>query len=281
MKSAGRATKSSVRPGGGDATGIVTFLTDFGGSDWYVAAMKSAVLVETGDRPVQLIDISHRVPPQDVIAGSILLERAVASFPEGTIHVAVVDPGVGTDRRLLAVRVRGQTILCPDNGLITWTWRRHAHMNPDVRELTWRPGGSISNTFHGRDVLAPAAGRLLRGERPGAMTKVISGPLLLDLHLARGDGRGVIIHFDHYGNATTNVPAELLRAGTTVRVGRRVIGRVHRTYGDVEVGLPVALVGGSGLLEIAVRNGSAAEQLGLGVGDAVTLWGDSRSNRPA
>lgn len=269
------------RPAGPPA--IVTFLTDFGDGDWYVAAMKSAVLVEARDRPVHLIDVSHRVPPQDVIAGSILLERAVASFPPGTIHVAVVDPGVGTDRRLLAVRVGGQTVLCPDNGLITWAWRRHAETKPEARELAWRPAGAeVSNTFHGRDVLAPAAGRLAAGDRLDGMTRTLSGPLLLDLHLARAEdgGRGAIVHFDHYGNATTNVPSELLGEGVRVWLGRRAVGPVRRTYGDVPVGRALALVGSSGLLEIAVRNGSAREKLRLRVGDAVTFGGKSATSPP-
>jgi S-adenosylmethionine hydrolase len=222
---------------------------------------------------VQLIDISHAVPPQDVIAGTFQLERAIASFPPETVHVAVVDPGVGTDRRLLAVRIARQTVLCPDNGLITWAWRRAKRQSPEARELTWRPAGS-SQTFHGRDILAPAAGRLIRGAQWTAMTRTLSGPILLDLFPARAaDPAGAIIHFDHYGNATTNIPADALPEAASIRIGRRRIGPVLRTYGDADVGKPVALIGSAGLLEIAVRNGSARKSLRLKIGDAVTFGG--------
>jgi S-adenosyl-L-methionine hydrolase (adenosine-forming) len=254
---------------------IVTLLTDFGDADWYVAATKAAVLAHCGRRAVHVIDISHRVPSQDVTAGSILLERAVASFSAGTVHVAVVDPGVGTDRRLLAVRVRGQTALCPDNGLITWTWRRHGGDSGavDARELTWRPpAGVVSTTFHGRDILAPAAGRLVAGTALGRMTRGLAAPLVLldELRLAdAAAGRGEIIHFDHYGNATTNVPVEVLSPGAVVRVKRKWLGVVRRTYGDAAAGEALALIGSSGLLELAVRNGSAREKLKLRIGDVV------------
>ena len=253
---------------------IVAFTTDFGAADGYVAAMKAAVLVHAGttsatDR-LHLIDVSHAVPPQDVLRGSVVLERAVADLPPGTIHVAVVDPGVGTDRRLLAVTCRRQTILCPDNGLITWSWRRHGGL---AREIVWRPaGGAASATFHGRDILAPVAGILAAGRSPGSLTRTISSPLLLDLHPAEpGAERGTVIAFDHYGNAITNVPTEVLPAGASVRVGRRAIGPVRRTYGEVPIGRPLALVGSAGLLEIAVRNGSARASLSLKVGDEVRL----------
>lgn len=254
---------------------IVAFTTDFGLADGYVAAMKAAVIVHARSASaaggLHLVDVSHHVTPQDVLGGSIVLERAVADFPPGTIHVAVVDPGVGTGRRLLAVRLRGQTILCPDNGLITWAWRRHG--GGVARELAWRPaGGAASATFHGRDILAPAAGMLAAGRSLASLTRTISGALLLDLHpAAPGADRGAIIAFDHYGNATTNVPAEVLPPGASVRVGRRAVGPVRRTYGDVAVGRPLALVGSAGLLEIAVRNGSARATLGLKVGDEVRL----------
>jgi S-adenosylmethionine hydrolase len=257
---------------------IVAFLTDFGDADWYVAAMKAAVIADSGDRAVQLIDVTHRVPPQDVVAGSILMERAVASFPAGTIHVAVVDPGVGTDRRLLAIRACGQTILCPDNGLITWTWRRHGGDGEkiDARELTLRPpaGRVISTTFHGRDILAPAAGRLVAGTPLSRLTRPIrSPPVLIDgLRLADASaGRGDVIHIDHYGNATTNVPAEVLPRDAVIRAKRRTIGPVRRTYGDVREGEAIALIGSSGLLEIAVRNGSARARLKLRVGDEIQI----------
>jgi len=131
---------------------IVTLLSDFGTRDAYVASMKAAVLKACPD--ARLIDITHHVPRHDVQCGSITLERAIDGFPAGSVHLAVVDPGVGTDRRILVVEIANQRVICPDNGLITWAWRRH----PGGRayELTWRPA-KHSSTFHGRDIMAPAA----------------------------------------------------------------------------------------------------------------------------
>lgn len=247
---------------------VITFTTDFGVSDAYVAQMKAAVLARMGRSAakLQLIDVTHDIAPQDVIGGSIALERAVAAFAPRTIHVAVVDPGVGTDRRLLLVQSRGQIVLCPDNGIVTWTWRRYGG---EARELTWLPTSS-SHTFHGRDILAPVAGLLAAGRSPLKLSRTLSGPLLLDLGLAVG-GEGQVIHIDHYGNVMTNVAAEDTPAGATVWVGRRRVGPISRTYGDAAVGGALALIGSAGLVEIAVRNGSAARALRLRVGDPVRV----------
>src|SRR5262249_54569518 len=129
---------------------IVTLTSDFGLLDSYVAAMK-AVLIRYCPS-VRLIDVTHCVPRHDILCGSITLERAVDGFPDGTVHLAVVDPGVGSDRRLIIAQVNRQYVVCPDNGLVTWSWRRHAS-DAEAHEITWRPERS-SATFHGRDILA-------------------------------------------------------------------------------------------------------------------------------
>lgn len=250
---------------------IITLTTDFGTSDAYVAVMKARICGHCAD--ARLIDVTHHVPPQDVPCGSITLERAVDGFPPGTIHLAVVDPGVGTDRRILVVEINRQRVVCPDNGLITWSWRLHA--GGRAHELTWRPP-RLSDTFHGRDVMAPAVGMLASGTALRELAARAVEPALLDLAPAPpGEGRGRVIHVDHFGNATTNIAAELLRdaSGVEVRVrGRRVRPlRLKRTYWDVAPGKPLALIGSAGLLEIAVRDGSAAEQLKIRVGDEVEL----------
>lgn len=234
---------------------IVTFTTDFGVADSYVAEMKAAVLRLCRD--AILIDVTHQIAPQDILAGSIALERAVSAFGDA-IHIAVVDPGVGTNRRLLLARIADATILCPDNGLITWPWRR---LNPATAfELTWRPKESISPTFHGRDILAPAAGRLAAGNSFREMAKPISDPILLPIRPAMNLTEARILHIDHFGNATTNVPAELLDKS-----------KLKQTYSDVRIGQVVRLVGSSGLVELAVRQGSAAKKLKLQVGQKVKL----------
>src|SRR5688500_2236601 len=158
-RSRAHRTPAAASPAAARRRPIVTLTTDFGTSDFYVAAMKAVLIRHCPE--VRLIDVTHAVPRHDILCGSITLERAVSGFPEGTIHLAVVDPGVGTDRRLLVTRLNDQLIVCPDNGLITWPWHR---LGPgEAFELTWRPAKS-SETFHGRDVMAPVAGMLADGK---------------------------------------------------------------------------------------------------------------------
>jgi S-adenosyl-L-methionine hydrolase (adenosine-forming) len=249
---------------------IITLLSDFGLTDSYVAAMK-AVLIRTCP-DARLIDVTHQVPRHDVLCGSITLERAVDGFPPDTVHLAVVDPGVGSDRRLLVARVNEQLIVAPDNGLITWPWRMHG--GGEAHELTWRPTRTPSHTFHGRDILAPTAGQLAAGTSLSHLARPIDDPILLDIEPAEGPQlHGRVIHLDHFGNATTNIPFDALgpRPQATIHVNRRTIGKLKRTYWDVPPGKPLALIGSSGLLEIAVRDGSARDDLKVRVGDEVRL----------
>jgi hypothetical protein len=234
--------------------------------------MKLAIL--RGCPDARIVDVSHTIARQDVLAGSIALERAVAAAPARTVHVAVVDPGVGTGRRIIIAKIAGQMIVCPDNGLVTWVHRRRGRMS--VAALAKLPSG-ISNTFHGRDVMAPLAAELAMGQWPRHL-QAIDDPVLLNVDVAKGDGetvRGIVIQFDHFGNATTNIPAEMLHGDDMVKIeagrtGHRLLP-VLRTYADEALGKPLALIGSSGLVEIAVRQGSAREELALRVGDVVAL----------
>jgi S-adenosylmethionine hydrolase len=230
-----------------------------------------AVLIR-GCPEARLIDVTHQVPRHDVLCGSITLERAVDGFPPGTVHLAVVDPGVGSDRRLLVARVNDQLIVAPDNGLITWPWRMHG--GGAAFELTWRPERIPSHTFHGRDLFAPAAAQLACGTPLSRLARPMADPILLDIAPApKPATAGRIIHLDHFGNATTNISFDALgsRPQATVHVNRRLIGKLKKTYWDVAPGKPLALIGSSGLLEIAVRDGSAKDELKVRVGDAVAL----------
>jgi S-adenosylmethionine hydrolase len=252
---------------------IITLTSDFGLSDHYVAAMK-AVLIRQCPQ-ARLIDVTHTVRRQDILCASITIERAIDGFPPETVHLAVVDPGVGTDRRMIIARVRQQYIVCPDNGLITWAWHIHGGQGGDwVRQITWRPRQS-SATFHGRDVMAPIAGRVAAGDDLTEFSRPIDDPILLeDLAPANGEQtRGRVIHIDHFGNATTNIRQDALKKlpAASVRINRRLIGKLKRTYWDVAPGKPLALIGSSGLLEIAVRDGSAKDDLKVRVGDEVVL----------
>jgi len=243
---------------------IVTLTTDFGLDDWYVAAMKAVLLSHTP--AAQLVDVTHTIPAGDIIKGSITLERAIASFPPTTIQLAVVDPGVGSARRGLIVRINHQWVVCPDNGLITWAWKRCG--GGEAYEITWKPP-ALSNTFHGRDVFAPVAGMLASFRAVLDLAKPIADPVLLNLQVSSG-ARGEIIHIDRFGNATTNIPAPSIPPNAQVQVGGLILS-IDRTYRDVAPGQPLALIGSSGLLEIAVRDGSAAENHSLNISDALTV----------
>src|SRR5262245_39939040 len=182
--------------------------------------MKAVLIQQCPD--ARLIDVTHQVPRHDILCGSITLERAVDGFPPGTVHLAVIDPGVGTDRRLIVTRLNSQFIVCPDNGLITWPWRRKGP--GESHELTWRPRNS-SNTVHGRDVMAPVAGMLANGQSLRSLAKPIDDPVLLDIAPADSAEIGQVIHIDHFGNATTNVLHDAIRERTVRQVavkGRKV-----------------------------------------------------------
>ena len=251
-------------------SGIITLLTDFGADGPYVAAMKGVIL---GRLPgARLVDISHAVPPQDVAHGGYVLAEVVTYFPAGTVHLAVVDPGVGTARRIVAVHGRNQWFVLPDNGLVAPSLAGHT---PDGAWAVTNPAlrlPEVSNTFHGRDVMAPAAAFLAGGGDPAEL-----GPAVADLvrpaapaptRHADGGQAGVVVHVDPFGNLITNLPSP--DPGMNVQLGDVVVPRV-RTYGDAAPGDLVALVGSSGRVEIAVVNGSAAVRLGLGRGARVSL----------
>jgi hypothetical protein len=246
---------------------IITLLTDFGTTDWYVAAMKAVLLRHCP--AARLIDVTHDIPPGDILRASITLERISSIFPPGTVHLAVVDPGVGTARRPLLARVAGQLLVCPDNGLLTWP--HHRLGGSTVMQITWRPDTPLSRTFHGRDLFAPVAALLAGGTPPDQLARPISDPALLDIAPAPSPAQTArIIHIDRFGNATTNVPASALPANPVIRLPHLEL-RLTGAYADVPTGHPLALIGSSDLLEIAIRDGSAAQVLGLRVGDSFPI----------
>jgi S-adenosylmethionine hydrolase len=241
------------------SSGIVTFATDFGLADPYVAILKGAVL---GRAPqAVLVDVTHAVPPQDVAAGAFVAWTLIGRFPAGTVHVVVVDPGVGTDRRLLAVAAHGCCWLGPDNGVLgavmaTATEREVRAL--DLQHLGLRPE---SRTFHGRDVLAPVAGWLANGRYGfGALGPRVDDPVGVADPCA---GAPRVLHVDGYGNLVTNVRAVACGPGATLAVGGRVVPR-RGTYGEAGPGELLVCTGSHGLLEIAVRDGSAAGVLKVG-----------------
>ncbi len=243
---------------------VVTLLTDFGTADGYVAEMKGVLLSLAPH--VQVVDAAHDLVPHDVELARLALARYWRRYPAGSVHLAVVDPGVGSARRALAVESDGRFLVGPDNGVLS-----PALLLPDARAVALPVPAGAAPTFHGRDVFAPAAARLANGDPPHALGTPCDDPVVRRTPEARrtddGAVQGEVIAVDRFGNLITNVIAR--------RAGRVEVGGVEvelrRTYADVRPGALVALTGSSGLVEVAVRDGSAAVRLGAGRGSTVLL----------
>ena len=252
---------------GTGVAGIVTLTTDFGVRDAYVAEMKGVMLgiARAAGQTLQLIDVTHEVERHDITEGALALEAAVPYFPAGSVPLAVVDPGVGTTRRGLAVAADGHLLVGPDNGLVTPFlsddgWQAFEVAAPDYRLPI------VSRTFHGRDLFAPAAAHLAVGVEPSRLGPPVSDPVRLpwpEVRAVAGAVAGAVLHADRFGNLITSIHARSvtsLDADVVVRIGGRDVPLVG-TYGDLPVGRPGALVGSGGRLEVAVREGSAAAML--------------------
>lgn len=250
-------------------SGLVTLLTDFGTRDPFVGVMKGVLL--TLEPRLRIVDLTHEVPPQRVEAGAFWLTRSYRYFPAGTVHVAVVDPGVGTSRRALVVEAAGHYFVGPDNGVLSdlLTHARAVHGIDTARvqrELASRLPLATphSATFHGRDVFAPAAASIARGGRLADVGSALAGPPPVVLPAATP--RVEIV--DHFGNLITNVDWLRQDGDPGVEIEGRRLRWVH-TYGDAAPGECVALLGSFGTIEIAVRDGSAARELQVGLGTPV------------
>jgi hypothetical protein len=243
---------------------IITLLTDFGTADGYVAEMKG--VLHSLAPEAQVVDASHDIPPQDVELARLTLARYWRRFPPGTVHVVVVDPGVGSARPAIAVASDERFLVGPDNGVLS-----PALLVPHARAVMLPVGAGAAPTFHGRDVFAPAAARLALGESLEFLGVPHPRPFVrrtAETH-QRSDGaiEGEVIAVDRFGNAITNLIA---RPRGAVEVGGRLIP-VVRTYSDVPSGQLCALAGSTGLIEIALRDGHGAKAAGLARGSKVVL----------
>ena len=245
---------------------IITLLTDFGASDSYVAEIKGVLLGICPD--AVLVDVTHAVPPGDVRAGAYLLGRTWHRFPLRTVHLAVVDPGVGTTRAALALHAHGHWFVGPDNGLFT-----HVLRDAEVEIVVLPLPPWASPTFHGRDVFAPAAAALARGTPIAALGPPFGGiPERLTYTEPHYEGKSVvgeIVYVDRFGTLVTNLTPELVPPYAVLEVEGLEIGPLRRTFGDMPTGGLVAYLGSGGAVEIAVRDGSAARRLGMGVGGRI------------
>jgi S-adenosyl-L-methionine hydrolase (adenosine-forming) len=255
---------------------VITFTTDFGTSDWFAGTMKGVVL--RINPSATLVDITHGIPAGNIRAGAFALAASYRFFPKGTVHVALVDPGVGSQRRAIAVQTADYFFVGPDNGVLSWALRSEqvrATHSLENRAYVLLP---ISRTFHGRDIFAPVAAHLSRRtpiRNLGPPMRQIEplawpGPERVD-----GGVKGEIVHVDHFGNALTNLTERDL-AGITggplrVQIHGKAVCVIAGSYDSVSRGNPVAVLGSSGFLEVAIRDGNAARRLRLRIGQPIVV----------
>ena len=255
---------------------LITLTTDFGVSSPYVAAMKGALLSVCP--AAQLIDITHAISPQNVRQAAVVLADVTPFFPRGTLHVAVIDPGVGTERRILYAEIGEQRYLAPDNGLLSYLPRtaQPKYLVEVAAAKFWRT--PVSNTFHGRDIFAPVAGHLASGVSPHDLGPVTNQ--MIDLKWPEAqygeEVLGEVLYVDSFGNLITNIAIADLRiwlhgSQPTTRLRGHSIFGLRTTYGNTDLGQLIALGDSQGRFEIAIVQGNAAETLGVKSGDMVAI----------
>lgn len=292
--STSQAAASVLRPS--SSVRIVSLLTDFGQADAYVGIMKAVILARAPQ--ARLVDLTHEVPPHDIARAAFLLYTAAPYFPPGSVHLAVVDPGVGSRRRPIAIATERAFYVGPDNGIFTYVLAREATgLKPgtgfaavELREPRFRLT-PVSDTFHGRDIFAPAAAHLASGGELGDLGPPVSDLVRLPpLRLEVSDVaiQGAVLHADRFGNVITSIgplawegehlvlaapggPLRFSAASAVVEVGGERLRGIHHTYANAAPGALIALVGSHAHLEIALREGSAARHLNLGPGDPITI----------
>ncbi|NGP87515.1 SAM hydrolase/SAM-dependent halogenase family protein [Fodinibius halophilus] len=255
---------------------VITLTTDFGLKDYYVSAMKGVILGIAPD--VRMIDISHDIPSQDIMAGSWILQNSAMLFPSGTVHNVVVDPGVGTDRNAVALKIEDQYFVGPDNGIFSLlTQERDYKAVRLTNEKYWRD--NPSETFHGRDIFAPAAAHLSEGVPLEELGEPLDELVTYrwTVPIADKDGlEGMVIHIDKFGNLITNITASQIEdvigdKSVKIYVGNTILDEIVSTFGAVPEGEPMAFIGSSGMLEIGINKGNAEEMLSVQKGAQISL----------
>ena len=258
------------------ATAQLTLLTDFGTSDYFVGALKGAIL--SVNPTIRIVDITHEIPPHDIESAAFTLLACYQSFPVGTIHVGVVDPGVGSSRRAITASAGGHFFVGPDNGLFSYVFERDSPQK--IVRLTNEKyfRHPVSNTFHGRDIFAPVAAALSKGIRLDSFGSEVSDPVKLEsltpTRLASGALKGRIIHIDHFGNCVTNFDKQALSGleRPSLRIRRQRIDGLQQSYNEGKRNRNLfAIWGSAGFLEISARERSAAKLLKVKCGDKVML----------
>jgi len=246
----------------------IVLLTDFGESDPFVGIMKGVILSRFSG--VRIVDLTHQIPPQDVRIAGFYLMASVSYFPEGSVFVCVVDPGVGTERHVLWARTQYHQFLAPDNGLLSWVDRRASFK--EIRRVTNRRLflDKVSTTFHGRDIFAPVAAELARGGAPASLGPRVSSLKRIAFPEPRRHPRkilGSVLAVDRFGNAITNMMARDVPAKAQFWFRDKNLGRMRTHFAEVSPGRPVVVSGSLGFVELSVRNGSFASAYGAALGD--------------
>lgn len=251
---------------------IITLLTDFGTHDPFVGTMKGVILSICPK--AELVDLTHEVPPQAVTTGAFLLKSAISYFSKGTIHLAVVDPGVGSTRKPIVVKSQGQYFVGPDNGLFPAALKGQGI--DAIIELTEKKYQlkNPSSTFHGRDIFAPAAAYLAKGIPLNKLGKKLSNLIWREIpkpFKAASGWTGEVLWVDRFGNLITNFEKSHLSKPFRLRIGKTVVLNLATHYAEAKKGSVIALLGSSGNLEISVNGGNASQKLGIGIGASVVL----------
>jgi S-adenosylmethionine hydrolase len=257
---------------------IITLTTDFGTSDHLAGVLKGVILKILPNATI--VDISHQVVPMDLLDGALTIGSAYSYFPPRTVHVVVVDPGVGTQRRPILVRTEQHYFVAPDNGVLSVVYEREPSVK--VRHITAEHYflSPVSETFHGRDVFAPVAAWLAKTYQTEVFGEEVTDFVRFTLPRAKPNGaalKGVVLRVDAFGNLMTNltaedVPSEMVAAGKIkLQVGKACVERLAQTFAQGEAGEPIAVIGSSGFLEVAVNRGHAARTLGAQRGSEVIL----------
>ena len=250
-------------------TPIIALTTDFGTRDYYVAAVKGVILGIIPDAVI--VDVTHEIDPHNVQQGAFVLRQVWPWYPEGTIHIAVVDPGVGSERRILLGRYAGRWVIAPDNGMVTFLHREIPVETMHVVENRKYFAPTLSSTFHARDIMAPVAAHLARGVPPHEFGRATDRIELLPIEsqatITQERAVGMVLYVDHFGTLVTNIRRDQVdpAAGDVrghVVVNGQTLGAVRTTFSDVAPGEPVALWGGCDRLEIAVHRGRAVDRYG-------------------
>lgn len=258
---------------------MITLLTDFGSKDPYVGVMKGVIL--SINPSAVIVDISHYIDSQDLIAAAYCIKSCYGYFPKGTIHNIIVDPGVGTDRMIVAFKMMGHVFLAPNNGVLTLLMDE-GKIEAIVRiENTRYFLNPVSRTFHGRDIFAPVGAHLSKGVELNRLGPALDRQNLVCLDISRpcisntDELTGSIVRIDHFGNCISNIDKDRLKKFSgkqlEINIGKETIAGVSQSYADAEIGSPLAIIGSFGYLEIALNQGNASRYLNVKKGDAVFL----------